>query len=578
MKTQSNASFQQATFSSPPPQPAGSRGLATSTSCSPPPSPSPSMGPVLADFGRTALGLLDDLVTLFDPLGLLESPSPVKERPVRVLAPADPRPAGRPVLAGSQPAQGGYAGGEPCEEDFKSRPASSASTPRGPVTGSPGPVMARHTLAVLPPQPAGLSSTIAAASVESLADVLLPVRGANGRLALALMPPTTLCGMQRTPAAWRVSQLRGLLDDGHWEQAARRLPAHSPQRAVALALASCPVRESKGSFDKEAAEAAGLDSKAGPGWRMDSLIVAPTTTVPAGQTPLALQAFPHQQAFAAIGSTFHAASTGDRMDCQDGIYLSPHCTVVTDGLGGHGSESAARRVRVAQVATGQLVTHLVEAIARTEARPAEFLRRHMHALLAMVDHAVASALVAPWPEKDRADNVGQVQARAAFVAVAHLRDGTVAFGVGDCTAHLFTREANGSQRLVTFTPQPDDVFSYDVGGLGDGTLAEGQFRARPFPPGVVQRIIAGSDGVFDAHQGFLELVDGFTALDMASPRAQVGKDLLAGLTPEAAGDTIITALTERTRAYWATQRGRVRPAVDGLDDVALVVRDFKKAS
>ena len=40
--------------------------------------------------------------------------------------------------------------------------------------------------------------------------------------------------------------------------------------------------------------------------------------MPAGQTPLALQAFPHRQAFAVIGSTFHAARFAD-----DGSLLDP---------------------------------------------------------------------------------------------------------------------------------------------------------------------------------------------------------------------------------------------------------------
>ncbi len=555
MKTEPNAAYG---------QPAAS----PSSSCT---GQLPSAYPGVADFGRAALGLLDDIASLFDPSALLVSSIPVKERPVRAL----------PQLADPQAIRRARANAAPTEDEFKSVPSSSISTPRSGTTGAVRPI-GRHigitdALAALERQSA-IPSTITGSSIDTLSDVLLPVRGANARLAQALMPPTAFCGIQRTPAAWRVSQLRGFMDDGEWQQVAHRLSNHTPQRAVALALASCPGRESKGSFDRVAAGSLSLESKAAADWRMDSLVVSPATTVPAGATPLAVRSFADRQAAAVIGSTYHAASAGDRMDCQDGVYLSPHCTVVTDGLGGHGILSMARAVRVAQAATGQLITHLVETIARTEARPAEFLRLHLPALLRMVDHAVASALVAPWPEKGRADTVGTIEGRAAFVAVANLRDGTVAFGVGDCTAHLFTRQPNGSLRVVTFTPQPDDVSAYDVGGLGDGSLTEAQFRAQPFPPGVVERIIVGSDGVFDAHHGHLELVDGFIPSGQATGRAQVGKDLLAGLSATAACDEIITRLTERTRAYWATQRGLARQGVEGLDDVALVVRDFKKSS
>lgn len=505
--------------------------------------------PGATGFARAALALVDDLTTLFDPLGLLlDAPRSLTQRPVRSL----PQPAAQP------PGQRARADSDIRAEHFISISQASTAAPSLSVLTREPDLQA--------PRRASLA-TIEASSADAITDTLMPVRGGNALLATAMMPPTRSCGFQRTPAAWRVSQLRELMDDGNWRAVAGRLPHHSAQRAVALALASCPPRESKGSVARQATVDAG--------WRMESLIVPPGTTVPDGRTPLALQTFGSLRAAAVIGSTYPAAASGAAMDCQDGVYLSPHATVVTDGLGGHESVSAARRVRVAQVATGQLVTHLVETIARTEARPAEFLRLHLHALLRLVDRAVASALVAPYPEKDRADYLGAVQARAAFVAVANLRDGTVAFGVGDCTAHLFARELDGSLRVVTFTPQPGDVADVEVGGLGDGTLGEGQVGMRPFPPGVVERVVAGTDGVFDAHRGHLELVAGRTPSARAG-RAQVGQHELAGLPAVQACDEIVTRLTQRTRAYWADQQSLAKPGVAGLDDIALVVRDFKK--
>lgn len=579
MKTESNPAHRQAAASQSSVQPADLKGNSSSGPC-----PMPSAYPGMADFGRAALGLLDDIASLFDPASLLFPPQPVKARTVHAL----PHPAAHPAAPPATLRE--RADAAPTEEEFQSRPSALISTPRHGATGEPRPIRQHISIsdakAVSDSKSATLS-TIASASIDTLDDVLLPVRGGNAALARALLPPTAFCGMQRTPAQWRVSQLRGFLDDGQWQEAARHLSNHTPQRAVALALASCPVRVDPTSFDREVAGNMDRESKGSPGWRMDSLIVAPATTRPEGLTPFAVRIFPDRQAAAVVGSTFHAATAGTRMDCQDGVYLSPHCTVVTDGLGGHGEDNVVRRIRVAQVATGQLVTHLVEAIARTEARPAEFLRRHMHSLLWMMDHAVASALVSPWPERDRAQYVGGIEARAAFVAVAHLRDGTVAFGVGDCTAQLFARENDGSLRVVTFIPQPGELDAGDVGGLGQCGLREGQFAVRPFPPGVVERIIVGSDGVFNAHQGHLALVAGRTPATQptqpepsteAPVRAQVGQHDLAEKTPIAACDAIITPLTERTRAYWAAQQGQERPGVKGLDDVALVVRDFKKSS
>lgn len=531
----------------------------------------------MGDFGRAALGLVEDVTMLFDPSCLLEPPCPLTARPVRVL----PRPteqSSAPRRA-TEPGAGQRvrANSDLYPDDFKSAPRVTTSAPALVSSHGSSQVL---SLGAGVPMPGPLQApvdlfSLRACGVDALADVLLPARGANARLATAMMPPTTFCGFRFKPAAWRVSRLRDLMDDGNWQQVARSLPGHSPQRLVALALASCPVRESKGSFDRGLAGGAG--SSPGAGWRMDSLILPASTTVPEREGPMALNVFGDRQAAAAIGSTCHAAAPGARMDCQDGVYLSPHCTLVTDGLGGHGDEGKARNVRVAQAATGQLVTHLVEAIARTERRPAEFLRRHLHALLQMVDHAVASALVAPCKEKDRADYVGAVQARAAFVGVANLPDGTVTFGLGDCTAHLFARENDGSLRVLTLTPQPNVPSAFDVGGLGDGTLEEGQFKVLTCPHGVVERVILGSDGVFDAQQGHLELVAGRTPSVQPEGRVRVGQHELAGMTPHAACEEIITRLTVRTRALWAARlEGEEHPPVAGLDDVALVVRDLKK--
>lgn len=564
MKTESNVGYQLATAPPRSSPSAGQQGMSSSSSSL------PSAYPGVAQFGRAALELLDDITMLFDPTALLGAPRPVKERSVSVM----------PQPAAQQSGHRDRSDSEPSEVQFRSPQKPSTTTPKvststsTSVSSPPGLQRVSGLPAAL--ESVALVSTIGASRLDALDDLLVPVRAGNAWLATVMMPPTTFCGVQRTPAAWRVSQLRGFMDDGNWQEVVRRLPNHTPQRAVALAVASCPQRESKGSFDRVAAGPMDRESKAGADGRVDSLIVAPATKVPDGQTPLALQVFGERQAAAVIGSTYHAAAAGGRMDCQDGVFLSPHCTVVTDGLGGHESDHAARNVRVAQAATGQFITRLVEAIARTETRPAEFLRLHLHALLRMVDHAVASALTAPFAEKDRPAYLGCVTARAAFVAVANLRDGTVAFGVGDCTAHLFAREADGALRVVTFTPQPDDVPMSDVGGLGDTSLREGQFAMRPFPPGVVERIVVGSDGVFNAHQGHLELVAGRTPSSQGTGRAQVGQHALADMTPAAACDEIITRLTERTRAYWATQQGQERPGVAGLDDVALVVRDFKK--
>ena len=549
-KTQLRAGYQAAT----PQQPIPASTSPQRSSSSSGSSTWPVAFPGTSGFGRAALALADDLVGLFDPFDqLIGSPRPVSERSVRVVS----QPRTLPQLQ-SQP-QPKPAGRKAVDLDLSEAHFRSEAKSTAVAFASPGGI---H---VVDPDDAHLifHSTIPAANADALTDRLTPVTGANERLALLMMPPSVFCGFTFNPAAWRVSQLRTYLNDGEWTAAAQRTRAHSPQRAVALALASCPIRESKSSWVKPA--------QARADWRMDSLIVDPRTTVPASAMSMAREVFPHLRATAVIGSTFHAAETGTPMNCQDGVYLSPHATVVTDGLGGHGGDAV--RVRLAQLATGQLVTHLIETIARTEARPAEFLRLHLHALLQLLDEAVASALVAPYPEKDRAQNVGEVPARAAFVAVAHLQDGTVAFGVGDCTAHLLAREPDGRLRVETFTPQPGDVDPMDVGGLGDRSLVEGQFGIRPFPPGVVQRVVAGSDGVFDAHHGHLELVEGRASTSQVG-RARVGKQELAELTPTDACEEIVTRLTQRTRQFWESQAGSARRDTTGLDDVALVVRDL----
>lgn len=540
MKTESKIGHQAPQTHREPAPPAGPARTSSSSSSS-----TSSLGPA----ARFAMNMAGDLASLFDPLHLLAYPArPVADWPVRVL----------PAAAPGASALRHRADSDLCPDDFPSLSRAYSATPS-------------ECLWVddFASTPAARTVPITTCRADTLSDTLVPVRGGNAGLASAMMPATHFCGFERAPAAWQVSRLRDHLDDGEWQQAAGRLPRHSPQQAVALAIAACVGRPQAGLYSRET-------QGAGTAAPMESVIVDPSARVPADGTPLTLQDFPRLCASTAIGSTYLAAIPGAEMACQDGIYLSRHATVVTDGLGGH-TPSSAGRVRVAQAATGQLVAQLIEVIARTETRPAEFLRRHLTALLGMLDQAVASALVAGVAEKNRPEYVGAMEVRAAFVAVANLPDGTLAFGVGDCTAHLFTRGAGDHLRVVTFTPQPGQVAELDVGGLGDGSLRDDQIGIRQFPPGVIGRVVAGTDGVFDAQQGHLHLVDGRTPSRQSGP-ARVGMIDVAEQSTDDARDDIITRLTQRTRQFWDGQAGAAAPDTTALDDIALVVRDLAAAA
>jgi hypothetical protein len=285
----------------------------------------------------------------------------------------------------------------------------------------------------------------------------------------------------------------------------------------------------------------------------------------------------------ALGSTYSWES-GQPLRCQDGVYVSPHATVVTDGLGGHGSFDATP-TRLSQRAAGLLLSSAIESAIATQKQPAAFLEAHASELMQFVDW-VSHATQFPAMSDDL-----DPEARTAAVAIANCPDGVVAFGVGDCTALLAKTSPTQGLEMIEFTPQRDAKSAMDVGGLGGGDYdpAAKKWRVERHPAGSVVGFVAGSDGglpkacnlamrqlfatqvtqsSFNPEATLKALLDELATKAIAQRRSDMGpaKELLGqgGAVAEMA------------------KQGKSKPAADTpkveLDDVCLVVRGVSKDS
>lgn len=550
MKTDANARHQPVASQLPPP----TRERAA------PADPLATLGDDLRCAGRWARQAASDLASLFDPLQLLEEPAkPLRTREVEQLSQASTR------MEHSV-----------SNSDFDAKQFASM---RGTLPAQVSPSVSMSHLALDPdtsePPPASLH-TIAASRLEEVGFLPALASGANRPLADRMVPPAPFSPFKSGQAAQsreaRVTVLTELIDKSLWQTVAAGLPNGSAPQALVQMLGSAlaPTVQTEG---------VQRDSKHTMQAAVDSLLVHPDTRRPAGgATPMALQSWPHLRAAGAVGSTYHAGAEGDRMDCQDGSFLTEHMTVTVDGLGGHGP--MAPMVRMAVLAVGRYVCALGESIASTQRYPAQFLYDHCRELVCLLDRVVRSAIRSPFAEKQRSSD--DISARAAFIAVARFNDGVVVFGVGDCTALVQRQGAQG--RLDAYTPQAQAHDMFDSHGLGQGTVTPAQCLRHLYGgANPVARVILGTDGVFDSRQGHLELVDGATPDNATGAKARVGKATLAAGSPEDSCEALITPLTRSSRAHWERLKDASDPqerakARVGLDDVALVVRDLGRSS
>lgn len=286
----------------------------------------------------------------------------------------------------------------------------------------------------------------------------------------------------------------------------------------------------------------------------------------------------------ALGST-HPWASGQPLRCQDGAYVSPYATVVTDGLGGHEPHDATL-TRLSQRAAGLLLSSAIESTIATQKQPAAFLEAHASKLMQFVDWVSLATQFSAVPE-----NGLDPEARTAVVAIANCPDGVVAFGVGDCTALLAKISPTQSLEMIEFTPQRDAKSARAVGGLGEGTYdpAAKTWLVERHPAGSIVGFVAGSDGglpkacnlamrelfatqvtqsSFNPEATLNALLDELATKAIAQRRSDMGpaKELLGqgGAVAEVA------------------KEGKSKPAADTpkveLDDVCLVVRGVSKDS
>lgn len=509
----------------------------------------------IVNFGRAALGLARDVGTLFDPLNLLTEPrQPLPARQPRIGFPSD---LSR-CATSMEPHARGRADSDAQEAQLWNRWAQEPSASRDSMT----------RLFEEPVQVATSFASNFALGGLTDADIGVPglTAGGNDELAARMLAPTHC--LQRAPTRQRIEAFTQMLDSARWQDAGKTLARNSAGGMVLLALSLLKDGPSRG------------DRKHGgavQGLPMGSVVIGPSQMPPVdGALPMAIRRFPEFDAAVACGSTYFDMAPTAPLHLQDGIFLTRHATVVVDGLAGHSNWDHAK-IRVAQSATGAFVSSLVEALAIGQRRPAQYLRDHGFELVRMLDLAVRSAVFA------LSDELGlglkDLEARAAFTAVARFQDGVVVFGVGDCTAHVFQRGPQGRLQLRSFTPQPGKVSPGDVGGLGEGKVTRAQFGLwHTAQVGQIERVAVGSDGVFNGEDGFVQIVDGRTPAQQPARQDQLGVHSLGEATHDEACEEIITRLTARARAEVALRRsegGRLPPE---FDDVGLVVRDLNPPS
>ena len=312
----------------------------------------------------------------------------------------------------------------------------------------------------------------------------------------------------------------------------------------------------------------------------------------------------------ALGSTYLWAD-GEPLRCQDGVYVSKHATVVTDGLGGHMERDAAS-VRDSQRAAGLLMASFIESAIATQLKPAQFLEQHAGELMQAADLISAATQCGRTSDAEFEKN-GAPEGSTAFVAVANCPDGIVAFGAGDATAMLAFRKPGVAWQLAEFTPQPDAKSARGVDGIGRGEfeLQAGKFkveRYKKISKGDEVLIAVGTDGAFPkAWKQDMWEVFGRHLTAESPPVDKVRDGMVAQLTKLAiaqrneaiplrdARDSSRRELQaaqqqlveKRERNVQFDQQSAARSkdiasqfaqAVAGLDDVALVVRAMTQGS
>jgi hypothetical protein len=291
----------------------------------------------------------------------------------------------------------------------------------------------------------------------------------------------------------------------------------------------------------------------------------------------------------ALGST-DLWTDAQPLRCQDGIYLSQHATVVTDGLGGHMERDAAS-VRDSQRAAGLLMASFIESAIATQQNPAQFLEQHAGELMEAADLISAATQCGQTSDADF-DKNGPPEGSTAFVAVANCPDGIVAFGAGDATALLAFRKPGPAPdpkaspwTLEQFTPQPDAKSARDVDGIGRGEFepraGKSKVERYPFSKGGQVLIAVGTDGAFPkAWKLSMRDVFGRHLTQEPSSVDKVRDDMAAHLTELAIAQrkTAISLRDQREDSRREFQAEYEKLMAADLDDVALVVRSLTQGS
>ena len=275
----------------------------------------------------------------------------------------------------------------------------------------------------------------------------------------------------------------------------------------------------------------------------------------------------------ALGSTYLWES-GEPLRCQDGVYVSAHATVVTDGLGGHEVHDAIP-TRTSQRAAGLLLSSTIESTITTQKQPAAFLEAHASELMQFVDWVSLATQFAAVSESDP-----DPEARTAVVAIANCPDGVVTLGVGDCTALLAKTSKSDGLEMIEFTPQRDAKSAMDVGGLGDGSYdpAAKKSRVERHEVGSIRGFVAGSDGGLPkaSNQKMRQLFAQQAAQSSFNPQTAL-EALLDALTTQAIGQRKSEMSSGQKSSSPAPQEGAGKLKIE-LDDVALVARGISKDS